>query len=273
MWPDIPKGDQFRPIVVLSPMFKWLERRFILKLQRYLTRHLDRNQTGFVAGMGTHVNILLLVERLRAMKKKQGECCIFIDYKSAYNTINRERLYRILKTKCILVDDEVDFLRAMHDALYFKCNGKRYYIKNGVHQGSPISPALFDIYMEDVMAEVREHCAGFDFWYKLYADDLVVTVSHQHLETFLAALHQVSRNYDLIINPKKCGIFAIKKHFKIITDELNLCGIPVVSEYCYLGVTIDESGSLWPQLDKIKKRSNYLRANMRYYTKDLSFEN
>ena len=54
---------------------------------------------------------------------------------------------------------------------------------------------------------------------------------------------------------------------------MNLRGIPIVSEYCYLGVTLDESGSLAPQLDKIKKCSNYLRANMRYYTKDLSFEN
>jgi len=32
MWPDIFLKDQFRPIVVLSPIFKWLERRFILKL-------------------------------------------------------------------------------------------------------------------------------------------------------------------------------------------------------------------------------------------------
>ncbi len=83
--------------------------------------------------MGTHVNILLLVERLRNTKKKQGECCVMIDYKSAYNTINRERLYRILKDKNILTNDEVDFLQAMHDAVYFKCGGKRYYIKNGVH--------------------------------------------------------------------------------------------------------------------------------------------
>ncbi len=28
-----------------------------------------------------------------------------------------------------------------------------------------------------------------------------------------------------------------------------------------------------PQIDSIKRRSNYLRANMRYYTKDFSFEN
>ncbi len=34
-----------------------------------------------------------------------------------------------------------------------------------------------------------------------------------------------------------------------------------------------ESGRFYPHLEKIKKRSNYLRANMRYYSKDLSFEN
>ncbi len=95
------------------------------------------------------------------------------------------------------------------------------------------------------MEEVRKRCSGFAVWYKLYADDLVVTVSHQHLEQFLTILHEVSHDFDLIINPKKCGILAIKKHSKI-TEEMNLRGIPVVTEYCYLGVTIDESGSLWP---------------------------
>ena len=92
--------------------------------------------------------------------------------------------------------------------------------------------------MEHVIAEVLKRCAGFDIWYKLYADDLVVTVSHQNLEEFLAILHEVSHDYDLIVNPKKCGIFAVKNHKKI-TDEINLRGIPVVSEYCCVVVTLD----------------------------------
>jgi hypothetical protein len=89
--------DQFISILMLSPIFKWLERHFILKLQSYPTNNLDRNQTGFVAVIKTHVKILLLVEKLRNSKKRRRECCIFIDYKSAYNTINRNLLYRILK--------------------------------------------------------------------------------------------------------------------------------------------------------------------------------
>lgn len=43
VWPEIPRGDQFRPITVLSPLFKFMEMRFLPKLQRYLIRSLDRN--------------------------------------------------------------------------------------------------------------------------------------------------------------------------------------------------------------------------------------
>jgi hypothetical protein len=142
---------------------------------------------------------------------------------------------------------------------------------HGVNQGSPISPALFNIYMEAVMTEVLRWCAGFQIWCKLYANDVIITVSHQNLEHFLAILHDVSDDFDLIIN-LKYNIFAVKKHSKI-DETLDLKGIPVVQEYTYLGVTMDDSGSLWPQLDKINKRSNYLRSNIRYYTHYLSFEN
>ena len=62
VWPDIPKADQFRPIVIESPLYKFIELRFYYKLRRYLKFGLDRNQTGFVPGMGTSVNIQLLIE-------------------------------------------------------------------------------------------------------------------------------------------------------------------------------------------------------------------
>ncbi len=48
----------------------------------------------------------------------------------------------------------MDFLKSIHNVVYFRCNGKRFYLKSGVHQASSISPAQFDIYMEYVIAEV-----------------------------------------------------------------------------------------------------------------------
>ncbi len=32
-YPDIPEEDQFRPLVVLSPAYKWLLLRFFIKLK------------------------------------------------------------------------------------------------------------------------------------------------------------------------------------------------------------------------------------------------
>ena len=42
-YPNIPSYDQFRPIVILSPMFKLLELRFKAKLQKYLKNKMDVN--------------------------------------------------------------------------------------------------------------------------------------------------------------------------------------------------------------------------------------
>ncbi len=95
--------------------------------------------------------------------------------------------------------------------------------------------------MEHVIAEVLKRCAGFDILYKLYADNLVVTVSHQHFEEFLVILHEVSHDYELIMNPNKHMILAVKKHHKI-TDEMDLRGISImIPKYCYLRVTLDLS--------------------------------
>jgi hypothetical protein len=57
----------------------------------------------------------------------------------------------------------------------------------------------------------------------------------------LAILHELSNGYELIINPKKCGILAVKKNFKI-TDKMGLRGILImIPEYYYLGATLDLS--------------------------------
>lgn len=45
-------------------MYKWLELRFLFKLNRYLVYKLDRCQVGFVMGMGTHVNIAQLIREI-----------------------------------------------------------------------------------------------------------------------------------------------------------------------------------------------------------------
>ena len=89
VWPSIPRFDQFRPIIILSPMIKFIELRFYRKLLNYLKWDLDKNQIGFVPNCSTQMNIKQVVQRIQTSTKQDKVNCIFIDFSSAYNTIDR----------------------------------------------------------------------------------------------------------------------------------------------------------------------------------------
>ena len=146
---------------------------------------MDPNQIGFVEGMTTHVNILQLTQQMKLHKKTDPHYAVFIDFKSAYNTLIRQKIYQLLGDKNILLRDEVQFLKNLHNRVHFIDEyDEKYFFKNGVHQGSPISPALFNIYLEEFLIQLKEAFKPILYrtlWYKAYADDLVFIVRAIHL--------------------------------------------------------------------------------------------
>jgi hypothetical protein len=84
---------------------------------------MDKRQTGFVRKMGTTVNIQILLNKIHSTQKNAGLFLIFIDFKSAYNTILRHKLYERLLEKNILEKDEIIFMENLHKNLYFDANG------------------------------------------------------------------------------------------------------------------------------------------------------
>ena len=95
-------------------------------------------------------------------------------------------------------------------------------------------------------------------------------VNYTKVEEVVKKFLEVSTEYELKINPKKSAILLVKGHEKLETD---VCGIQIQERYKYLGINIDNKGSIAPHLKLTKQRSNYLRSHMRYFTRDLSFEN
>ncbi len=83
--------------------------------------------------MGTLINLRLLLEKLHVSRQHDTLRAVFIDYKSAYNTVFRLRLYDTLVRKEILTTEEAEFLRQLHSCLYFKVGNDKFFFRNGVH--------------------------------------------------------------------------------------------------------------------------------------------
>lgn len=137
---------------------------------------------------------------------------IFIDLKSAYNTVNREVLFEIIRTKNILTESEASFLEKLYNSLYIVSGSTREkrYFKNGVQQGSILSPLLFNIYFNEVLQRITS-LFGSEFFRKVYADDLVVVIKAEELDLFLDIAKAEFLRADLIFNAKKSKIFFIRK--------------------------------------------------------------
>ena len=54
---------------------------------------MEKFQTGFVPGCGTHMNIQLLIQKIKQIPKEENYTFIFVDFSSAYNTVIRSKLW------------------------------------------------------------------------------------------------------------------------------------------------------------------------------------
>ena len=79
-----------------------------------------KEQNVFVKRYGTGCNILKLMQLLQSYKKKDKMDILFIDYKSAYNTVIREKLYDSLVEKRVLTVNETLFLKSLLSRSYFE---------------------------------------------------------------------------------------------------------------------------------------------------------
>jgi len=238
--PDIPRPEEFRPIIVMSPLIKLLEARLLPRLQTYLIMCSQRSQVGFVPGMDIFVNIFRALKQLRRRTSdKKRAFCLFLDFKSAYNSIPHDALFQKLESIC--PNSEVQLLKAIYSRLTIKIGDEKTKCNIGVAQGSMISPALFDIYSEELISRLID--AGFSFEDILaYADDhLIICDSLEDVLKAISVVKTWCSSANISLNPQKSGILEVipRRSKPTLKTGTLVCDIPVVASYKYLGLEID----------------------------------
>lgn len=183
------KGDKtdignYRPISLTSVVRRLYESIWLQHLTPTIDRALTDNQNGFRPNRGTEEALVIVHEMLL---HNPGSCYAFMDFKSAYDTVDRRVVWSDL-ANCFKIDwDTIRSLRALFDhnvSMVRVENEFSHKIGNnlGLLQGSRLSPMLFNVFIHSLSVQLNRMshvCQGPRFRdqssnHVLFADDLTL---------------------------------------------------------------------------------------------------
>ena len=189
--------------------------------QQDLNCELPDVQAYFTKGRGTRdqiANIHWIIEKARKFQK--NIYCCFIDYAKAFDCVDHNKLWKILKEMRI-PDHLTCLLRnlfAGQEATVRTGHGKTdgFQIGKGVRQGCILSPCLFNFYAEYIMtdagleeAQAGIKIAGRSINNLRHADDTTLMAENEaKLKSLLMKVKEEREKVDLKLNIQKTKIMA-----------------------------------------------------------------
>src|SRR3989441_2752155 len=165
--------SSYRGIKLLDHVLKALERVLEARLRK--TVKVDEMQFEFSPGKGTTDAIFIVRQIQEKLLGKQKELWMaFVDLEKAFYRVPREVLWWALRHAGV-EEWMVNVIKSLYEGVTtaVKRNAEEsesLEVKVGVHQGSVLSPILFNI----VMQAIADHFKKGLPWELLYADDLVL---------------------------------------------------------------------------------------------------
>ncbi len=266
--------DNYRPIALASVVSKVLERIILDRLGVYLDT--TDNQFGFKAHHSTDLCIYALKEVVDLYKRQNSTVIIgFIDASKAFDRVNHQKLFSKLRQRgipnSILRILTYWFANQSMQIKWGNCVSDSFRVSNGVRQGSLLSPALFNVYMNELSEELSDCRTGCMLGnttvnHYMYADDLVVfSPSSAGFQQLLNICSDYGIRYDVQYNTKKsvAMICRTKDHRDLNFPDFYLSGqvLNVCTIVKYLGHFINNEMSDDDDMYR-QRRKLYAQANM-----------
>lgn len=246
------KAEEHRPINILPTYEKLLE----LAIKKQLLKYMEENnilvdqQSGFREKFSCETALQnTMIGWRNELDNSKVIGVVFLDFKRAFETINRTVLAKKLKRYGIsgtAIKWFESYLSNRTQQVKFRNTISTEQItSNGVPQGSVLGPLLFILYINDIVKKLK-YCEC-----KIFADDTVIYVSDTDRSEVERKLNCDMINIVKWLNKNSLKLNTAKTKFMLIHDprRLNMakCDIRInnekiqeVTEIKYLGVVIDK---------------------------------
>lgn len=211
-------------------------------------KRLRESQFGFRPGRGTVDAIFVTRQILEKAKERNIQVHMnFIDFKSAFDTIWRKALWKMMIS--FGIDEKIvriieNLYKDTECAVVIDGNITQWFsVKVGVRQGCLLSPNLFNIFLDFVMDEIQSIPIDFHLHERLscdirYADDTtLIALIFEHLQLSTNELEAACQKWGMKINTGKTKIIS-ESDTKIKIDGVD---IESVNSFTYLGSVIPSS--------------------------------
>ena len=275
-----PRTDpaNYRPIQNLSAIAKGYHIIIQRRLDAFAeTRRLRaEGQMGFRRQRRTTDGVFVLRHLADRARLRRGDgdhrvFCCFVDFRQAYDSVPRDKLFSFLASLGIH-----SYMLTTLASMYWrvpvrpKCNGRvgaPFLSTSGVRQGDPISPLLFGLYLDRLEAFLAQRAprdgimlGGRYLHCLLYADDTALLApTSTSLQTLLNLLSEFCNANGLQVNLSKTEmvVFAPNKWRPRPLSEphptYNGEPVPLSDAFKYLGITLHRRDSVSPAPRLLKK--------------------
>ena len=256
---DPQRPENYRGIALIPVGLKILCSLVIERFNRMLDEHqlLRREQAGFRSREECVGQIASLME-IATRRRTWGESTYvaFIDFKKAYDMVPHEALFAKLEAAGF-DGNFMSFLKTLYRSSFMTPRGTNQSVPvmRGLRQGCPMSPSLFNFFINDLFDSINEFrpegifVPGLDGDHRcpglMFADDVVLLgASEKELKESLNHLQRWAERWEMEVGVTKCAIMLISPDStidpigKLQSEgpwELHDQAIPLVRHYRYLG--------------------------------------
>ena len=251
--------NNFRGITIISCLGKLFTSVLNARILDWDKEHciITDAQFGFKPGFGTTDAIFVLQSLInRTLKNRKRLYCCFIDYKKAFDLIDRSKLWTKL-VKHGIDGKMLQIIKSLYKniKICIKHDGNlsNYFSSNsGLLQGEIMSPIFYSLYVNDFeMSFVKDGCQSIDIhlinlFLLMYADDTVlIAESPEALQNMLYTLNDYCTEWNLTVNVQKTKIMVFRNGGNLRENETWLYQgeeIEIVQQFNYLGMNFNYNG-------------------------------